>query len=71
MMPLSKITFSVDSEGITHFNCGCEIQIVGETLFFKPCSPSCQVYQYAMKQAEKRQKISPYAISVLMEKDNR
>jgi hypothetical protein len=52
---MEKITFK-EVNGVTHFSCGCKAQKIGDNFIFAPCSATCPVTQYAMKEAQRQKK---------------
>lgn len=47
-----EISFKVVGDE-THYSCGCQTKIVGKNFFMKPCSPTCEVFQYALESSKK------------------
>ena len=50
---MGDITFKAEGNR-TLFSCGCKIEIAGEIFLMRPCSETCKVYKYVMKQCREQ-----------------
>lgn len=60
---MEQKTFRVEGNR-TFFSCGCVTEVIGKNYVMVPCSPDCEVYLYAVEQANRQGNVLSYHVSI-------